>query len=66
MGEKQITERLRTCCSYCGSPNIRKVKSLRIYRCNACNQSFVTPSLKLVESYKLFPKYLIITQEKKE
>jgi ribosomal protein L37AE/L43A len=46
-----MTERLRTCCSICGSLSIRKVKSLRIYRCTFCNQSFVTPSSKLVESY---------------
>jgi ribosomal protein L37AE/L43A len=46
-----MTERLRTCCSLCGSMRIRKVKSLHIYRCYSCNQSFVTPSTRFVESY---------------
>jgi ribosomal protein L37AE/L43A len=59
MGEKQNYGRLRNCCRFCGSPDIQKVKSLRIYRCRFCNQSFVTPSVVLVESHKLFPKYLI-------
>jgi len=63
-GEKQMTQRLRTCCSLCGSLGIRRVKSLRIYRCSFCNQSFVTPSSKLVESYESFPKYLMISKEK--
>ncbi len=52
MGQKQIDGRLRTCCRYCGSLSIYKVKSLRIYRCFGCNQSFVTPSSRIVESYK--------------
>ena len=46
-----MMERLRTCCSLCGSPNITRVRSLRIYRCRACNQSFITPSMKLIKSY---------------
>lgn len=52
MEEKQMTGRLRTCCHYCGSLSIYKVKSLHIYRCYSCNQSFVVPSSRFVESYK--------------
>jgi ribosomal protein L37AE/L43A len=43
--------RLRNCCSLCGSLSISRVKSLHIYRCYSCNQSFVTPSTRFVESY---------------
>lgn len=46
-----MTERLRNCCSLCGSLNIRRVKSLRIFRCNVCNQSFVTPAMKMDKTY---------------
>jgi ribosomal protein L37AE/L43A len=52
MEEKQGNGRLRTCCQYCGSLHIYKVKSLRIYRCYSCKQSFVVPSTRFVESYK--------------
>ena len=59
MEEIEKYGRLRNCCCFCGSPDIQKVKSLRIYRCKLCNQSFVTPSVILVESHKPFPKYLV-------
>jgi ribosomal protein L37AE/L43A len=52
MEEKQVNGRLRTCCHYCDSLHIYKVKSLHIYRCYSCKQSFVTPSTRFVESYK--------------
>lgn len=52
MVEKQVTGRLRTCCFYCSSVSIYKVKSLHIYRCNVCKKSFVVPSTKFLESYK--------------
>ncbi len=52
MEEYQNNGRLRTCCRYCASLSIYKVKSLRIYRCYSCNQSFVIPSSRFVESYK--------------
>lgn len=51
MEEKQ-NERLRTCCSYCGSLHIYRVKSLRLYRCYSCNKTFAVPSTRYVESYK--------------
>jgi ribosomal protein L37AE/L43A len=50
-----MAERLRICCHFCGSLDIRKVKSLRIYRCNVCNQSFATPSTKMVSTYGGYP-----------
>jgi hypothetical protein len=50
-----MTVRLRTCYSLCGSLSIRKVKGLIIYRCYACNQSFVTPSMKMDKSYSGYP-----------
>ena len=50
--EKQDNMRLRACCCYCDSLNIYKVKSLRLYRCYSCNQTFTVPSKRLVESYK--------------
>ena len=58
IGEKHMTERLRTCCSLCGSTNIRKTKRLRIYHCSFCNQSFVIPSSKLVKSKVSIPRLL--------
>ena len=51
MEEKQVTGRLRNCCSFCGSLSISRVKSMHIYRCYACNKSFVTPSTRFVASY---------------
>lgn len=53
MEEKQMTGRLRTCCSSCGSTNIRKTKSSHVYHCRLCKQSFSTPSVKLVQSNKI-------------
>jgi len=50
--EKKQNERLRTCCSYCGSLHIYRVKSLRLYRCYSCNKTFSVPSTRLVEAYK--------------
>lgn len=52
---KTMTERLRSCCCFCGSLDIRKVKSLRVYRCNVCRQSFTSPSLKMDKSYSGYP-----------
>jgi ribosomal protein L37AE/L43A len=43
--------RLRNCCRFCGSLNIRKVKSLKNYHCNVCNQSFAIPSTKMDNTY---------------
>jgi ribosomal protein L37AE/L43A len=43
--------RMRICCRFCGSLNIRKVKSLRVYRCSVCNQSFAIPSTKMDNTY---------------
>jgi ribosomal protein L37AE/L43A len=50
-----MSERLRSCCCFCGSLDIRKVKSLRVYRCNVCHQSFATPSSKMDKSYSGYP-----------
>ena len=46
-----MTERLRNCCCFCSSLNIRKVKSFRNYHCNVCNQSFAIPSTKMDNTY---------------
>lgn len=66
MEEKQMKGRIRKCCNVCGSLSISRVKKLHIYRCSSCNQSFVTPSTKLVASYEPIPKYLTISKEKKK
>lgn len=50
-----MTERLRACCSLCGSLNIRKSKRLRIYSCMVCKHSFVTPSMRMDNSYSGHP-----------
>jgi ribosomal protein L37AE/L43A len=46
-----MVERMRICCCFCGSLNIRKVKSLRVYRCSVCNQSFAAPSTRMDNTY---------------
>jgi hypothetical protein len=66
MEEKQVTGRLRTCCQYCDSLHIYKVKSLRVYRCYSCKQSFVVPSTRFVESYKSNLLKLSDKQEKQK
>ena len=66
MEEKQIDGRLRSCCQYCGSLIIYKVKSLRTYHCYSCKQSFVVPSSRFVESYKGNLLKLSAKQEKQK
>ena len=66
MEEKQINGRLRTCCHYCDSLHIYKVKSLRIYHCYSCKQSFVVPSTRFVESYQGNQLMLSHKQEKQK
>jgi hypothetical protein len=50
-----MIERLRSCCCFRGSLDIRKVKSLRVFRCNVYHQSFATPSSKMEKSYSGYP-----------
>ena len=50
-----MAERLRNCCRFCGSLNIRKVKSFKNYHCNVRNQSFAIPSTKMDYTYGGYP-----------
>ena len=64
-GEIQMPGRLRNCCNLCGSININRVRSLRAYRCYACNHLYSAPSTRFVETYEPIPKFLMISKEKK-